>query len=83
MTISPTLVGTVGVLLLLLAFGLNLARKISQRGRIYLIMNFIGASMAGWYAFSSGSWPFVVLECVWALAALVPLLIGTTKKNSP
>lgn len=83
MTISPTLLGTAGVLLLLLAFGLNLSRKISQRGRLYLAMNFIGAMLAAWYAYASGAWPFVILECVWAVAALVPLLIGPKKKNSP
>lgn len=65
------IIGSLGVFLLLLAFALNLTRVISERSTSYLLMNFIGAGMAAYYAFVGGMIPFVILETVWAMTALV------------
>lgn len=77
--LSPMIIGTIGVALLLAAFALNLLDRISEQGRAYLSMNFAGAMMAAWYAFDNGLFPFVVLEMVWALVALVKLLLPKKK----
>lgn len=74
-----TLIGSVGVGLLLLAFVLNLRRTIAESSPAYLLMNLGGAGMAAVYAFMTGSVPFVILESVWAGAALVRLLAGNKK----
>ncbi|MEW6052018.1 MAG: hypothetical protein AB1644_13275 [Candidatus Zixiibacteriota bacterium] len=76
-----TVLGSLGVFLLLLAFVLNLIRKLSESDPRYLMMNACGAAAAAWYAAASGSWPFVVLESVWAAAAIVRLG-GVIKKGS-
>ena len=68
-----TWIGIIGVGLLLLAFVLNLARKIGERSPLYLVMNAVGAALAGWYAWAGGVFPFVVLELVWCGAALARL----------
>lgn len=68
---SPITIGSVGVGLLLIAFVLNLLKVLSERGRVYLLMNFVGASLACWYAWQGRVIPFVVLEAVWGLTALV------------
>ncbi len=78
---SADIVGSVGVGLLLLAFVLNLLRKLSEQSPIYLLMNLIGAGMSAWYAVSGNMWPFVVLEGTWAAAALIRL--GIILKKSP
>lgn len=75
------IIGSVGVFILLLAFALNLMRVISERSAIYLLMNFIGAGMAAWYAYAGGTIPFVILETVWALTALMRFF--TTLKKAP
>jgi hypothetical protein len=75
----PLVIGSVGVGLLLLAFVLNLLRKISERSRLYLLMNLIGALMAAWYALAGGLLPFVILEGTWAAAALVRLVMMARK----
>ncbi|MEW6411786.1 MAG: hypothetical protein AB1483_04840 [Candidatus Zixiibacteriota bacterium] len=79
---SAMLIGSIGVGLLLVAFGLNLLRKLSESSPVYLAMNGVGALMAAWYALDGGIIPFVILELVWATTALVRLLI-VIKKGSP
>lgn len=76
-----TIVGSLGVGLLLLAFVLNLRRTLSEDSAMYLVLNLVGAGLAAIYAFVTGSVPFVILELVWAGAALVRLLQG--RKEAP
>lgn len=72
-------IGSAGVGLLLLAFGLNLVRKLSENSPVYLIMNIIGALMAAWYGLDGNVIPFVILELVWAAAAIVRLVLVMKK----
>jgi len=77
---SPELIGSVGVGLLLVAFVLNLARKLSERHPLYLIMNVLGCALAAWYAWVGEQIPFVVLETVWGAAAVIKLaMVAKTK----
>ena len=80
---SPVIIGSVGVTLLLVAFILNLMRVFTECGAVYLLMNLIGSLMAAWYAWVNGSIPFLVLEMVWGMAALVRLLAGVKKNPRP
>jgi len=68
------IVGTLGVTLLLIAFALNLANKLSSTSTSYLIMNIIGAGLACLSSYMISFWPFVVLEGVWTLSSLIMLL---------
>lgn len=70
---------TVGVTLLLIAFALNLSKKLSAESRTYLLLNVLGAGLAGVSSYLIGFWPFVVLESVWTLASLLPLLKSLTR----
>jgi hypothetical protein len=74
-------IGSVGVAVLLIAFVLNMTRRLSEEHPLYLGMNFVGAGLAGWFAFDSGIIPFVILEIVWAGSALFKLLL-VIKKGS-
>jgi len=71
---SPVLIGSIGVGLLLAAFILNVLKRLDENGIVYLLMNFIGAGLSGWYAWLSGTIPFLILEGIWSLAALVRLV---------
>ncbi|UCD64491.1 MAG: hypothetical protein JSW34_03390 [Candidatus Zixiibacteriota bacterium] len=77
---SSLIIGSAGVGLLLLAFALNLVRKLSHSSPVYLVMNAVGALMAAWYAYDGGAAPFVVLELTWALAAGVRLVLLAKNK---
>lgn len=67
-------IGTAGVTLLLIAFALNIARKISPESKSYLLLNIIGAGMAGISSYMIQFWPFVVLESVWVIATIAALI---------
>ena len=69
----PTWIGSTGVTLLLVAFVLNLLKVMSPDGRLYSVLNLVGAGLACWSSWLIQFMPFVVLEGVWALAALAAL----------
>jgi len=62
-------IATIGVAMLLLAFLLNQRGRLAEDSLAYLLLNFIGAALAGFAAWLAGVIPFVVLEGVWALVA--------------
>jgi len=71
-------IGSAGVTILLFAFVLNLLKKLSANSRAYLLMNIAGALLAGISSYMIEFWPFVILESVWVIASLIPLLKKTT-----
>ena len=66
-------VGSVGVTLILVAFLANLAGKLAGGSAVYQALNAVGAALAATSSVMVGFWPFVVLEGVWCLAALLAL----------
>lgn len=66
-------IGSVGVGLLLVAFVLNLTRRLRAGDLTYRALNFVGASLACYASVLIDYVPFVVLEGTWALAALAAL----------
>lgn len=79
-TDTAQLTGIVGVTVLLAAFGLNVAGRLSQRSPLYLWMNLVGAMFAAWYVWVEQLIPFVVLELVWAASAAIKLLLLAKEK---
>jgi len=71
---SGELIGTIGVSILLLAFALNLAKKLEATSKAYLILNILGALLAGISSYLIQFWPFVILEGVWTISSTVVLL---------
>jgi hypothetical protein len=74
-------IGTIGVTLLLIAFGLNLLKKISQSSLIYILLNLFGASLACLASVLISYTPFIILEAVWTIVSLAAL-INYFRKNS-
>jgi hypothetical protein len=66
---EATVIGFAGVALLLLAFLLNLLKRMRADGYPYATLNFVGAALACYSSYLINFMPFVVLEGVWALAA--------------
>jgi hypothetical protein len=77
-----TLIGSLGVALLLIAFLANLLELLRADSRLYTWLNFVGASLAGWSSYLIGFMPFVVMEGVWALVALWAIVRGSTTRGS-
>jgi hypothetical protein len=68
------IIASVGVIILLIAFLLNLFKKIDTESKLYASMNFIGAGLCGYSSYLISFYPFVILESIWAFVALLSLL---------
>lgn len=67
-------IASLGVIILLVAFLLNLYKKLEANSRAYCAMNFIGAAMCGISSYMISFYPFVVLEGIWAGFALISFI---------
>jgi len=68
------IIASIGVIILLIAFLLNLYKKLSANSKAYTFMNFLGAAICGFSSYLISFYPFVVLESIWAIFALVSLI---------
>jgi hypothetical protein len=67
-------IGTIGVSLLLIAFGMNLLNIVSATSYPYLLLNFTGALLAGVSSYLINFVPFIILEAVWTLVTLFGII---------
>lgn len=72
--IDATLVGSVGVSLLLAAFLLSMTGWMRAEGPAYLTLNLIGAALACLSSYMIEFLPFVLLEGAWATVAMAGLV---------
>lgn len=68
------IVGSTGVLLLLLAFFLNLFEILRQDTKTYAVLNVVGAGLSCYASILIDYMPFVILEGTWALVAFTGLV---------
>lgn len=73
MTYNET-IGTLGVALILFAYYLNTAALITKNGKLYYVMNMIGAALACYASWLLAYKPFIVLEGVWTLVSIYGLM---------
>lgn len=73
-------IGFTGVTILLLAFLLNLIGKITQNDLSYIIMNIVGAGLAGLASVLIHYVPFIILEGAWTLVSIYGLVNYFIKK---
>ena len=78
-----TWIGSTGVALLLIAFLANLFKRLHAESRLYSGLNFVGAALACWSSYLIQFMPFVVMEGVWSLVALVAIVRGGGPSQSP
>jgi len=68
------IIGTIGVAIILLAYFLNTAGMIIRNGRLFYVMNIIGAALATYASVLIDYWPFVILEASWTLVSIYGLM---------
>lgn len=71
---SATIVGLIGVSLLLVAFFLNLFKFLRSESYVYLALNLVGGALACYSSYLINFVPFVVLEGTWAVVAGVAIV---------
>ncbi len=68
---TSDIIGSIGVMFLLIAYFMNLFKLLSQESVAYGILNVVGAGLACYASLIIGFIPFVILEGTWAIVALV------------
>ncbi|MGC8750393.1 CBU_0592 family membrane protein [Hydrotalea sp.] len=67
-------VGFTGVLLLLLAYFMQLSNIIKKDSNWYIVLNIVGAALSCMASILIHYIPFVILEFTWMLVSFFPLL---------
>ena len=74
-------IGSIGVSILLLAFSLNLMKRISQDSLAYIFLNFVGAAIACCASVLLNYWPFIILEGIWMVVSVISLITVLRKEQ--
>jgi hypothetical protein len=74
------IIGTIGVGLILIAYFLNTFSYISE-GKLFFILNIVGAALACYASILINYVPFIILEAVWTLVSIAGLLRRIIKIN--
>lgn len=70
---TSNIIGSLGVALLLIAYAMNLFKVWPQTSKAYGALNAVGAGLACYASLMIGFVPFVILEGIWAIVALLGL----------
>jgi len=76
---TADIIGSIGVIMMLVVFILNIADKLSNDSPFYIVMNLIGASLACTASIMINYIPFVVLEGTWSIVSLWALYVYFTR----
>jgi hypothetical protein len=71
---TSDIIASTGVIILLVAFLLNLYKRLPVTSWIYGTLNFVGAAICCFASYLVSFYPFVVLEGTWAIFGLLALL---------
>jgi len=77
MNVLLDIIGSFGFLMILIAFFLNLSKKIIRNTFAYNGLNFAGSMVMGYYAYAINSMLFVAFQLIWASISLYFLLKKT------
>jgi len=75
---TSDIIATVGVIILLIGFFLNLNGKIASNSKFYIWSNIIGAGLNCYASYMINFYPFLILEAIWTGVAISSLF-----KNVP
>lgn len=81
MDILSTIAGWIGMVLILMAYYLVSAKKVTAQAHSYQLLNFFGAIGIIWNTLVQQAWPAMTLNIVWAIIAINTLLIVRKDKS--
>ncbi len=76
----PEIFGFVGMSLILFSFIMNQAKRWKEDYLVYDIFNALGSLGMVYYAYTLSSWPFLILNGIWAAVSLKDVFVGLRKK---
>ncbi|MDB4877058.1 MAG: hypothetical protein JWM41_3504 [Gemmatimonadetes bacterium] len=72
-------ISMIGALLILVAYAGSQAGRIDRRSTSYNALNLVGSALLAWVAIVNRQAGFIVLESLWALLSIQPLLASMRK----
>ncbi|MGL2987709.1 CBU_0592 family membrane protein [Flavobacterium sp. RSSA_27] len=75
------IIGAIGVGIILIAYFLNIFSLIPKEGKLYFLLNILGATIACYASLLINYFPFVILEGTWALVSGYALFQLYNKKR--
>lgn len=76
---TTDIIGSIGVMMMLVVFILNIADKLSNDSPFYILMNLIGSTLACIASIMIKYIPFVILEGTWAIISSWALYVYFTR----
>lgn len=76
-------IGTIGVGMILLAYFCSTFNRISPQGRLFFLLNTVGAALACLASYLIRYWPFVFLEATWTVVSLIGLFRSRPHNYKP
>jgi hypothetical protein len=73
------IIGTIGVGLILIAYFSNIFSMIAKDGKLFFVLNIVGAAMACYASWLIDYWPFVILEATWTFVSIAGLIKSFAK----
>lgn len=73
------IIGTIGVGMILIAYFCNIFNLIPKDGKLFFILNIIGAGLACYASLLINYWPFVTLEGTWTIVSVIGLIRTSNK----
>jgi hypothetical protein len=73
------LVSLTGAALVLIGYAALQTGKLGRDDRLFNLLNFVGSGLLSWVAIADRRWGFIVLEVLWALLSVPPLLRGRAR----
>jgi len=67
------IIGAIGVGLILIAYFCSIFNWIDGKGKLFYVLNIVGAGLACYASWLINYWPFVILEGTWCLVSIVGL----------
>jgi len=75
-------IASIGVGILLIAFFLNIFGYLSNKNKLYALLNAIGGLISCYASFLAAFYPFVFLNLVWSITALLSLFKTVPRETS-
>jgi uncharacterized membrane protein len=67
-------VSVAGAVMVLVGYAALQRGALSREDRLFNLLNFVGSALLAWIAIVDRRWGFILLEVIWALLSLPPLL---------
>lgn len=77
------IISLIGAFMILGAYAANQRGLLGPQHRLYSTLNLVGALLLGWVAIVDQRWGFILLEALWVLVSIPPLIKPPKPESEP